>query len=107
MRSQKHSKIRVIRSDACPLAISLTAGVAGLVILISSCSDRQHLDAAFLTSGRKPWKRDHMGFLIEGEDGSFDVIEASGSAGRVVRRPWDLTPFAKWSDGFRRLTIGE
>jgi hypothetical protein len=69
--------------------------------------DRQHLDAAFLTSGRKPWERDHMGFLIESEDGSFDVIEASGSAGTVVRRAWDLTPFAKWSDGFRHLTIGE
>ena len=69
--------------------------------------DRGHLDATFLTSGHKPWERDHVGFLIQNKDGSFDVIEASGSAGRVVRRPWDLSPFAKWSDGFRRLTIGE
>ncbi len=38
MRSRKHLKTQVIRSDDCPRGKSFLAGVAGLVILISSCA---------------------------------------------------------------------
>lgn len=72
-----------------------------------SLRDGSHLDLAFFTSGTKPYRHDHVGILLQGPSG-WELAHASGKAGCVVIQKWNSYPGSrKWSDGFRRLTLGE
>ena len=103
--------IEALRKAGCPVsrvtARDMFMGVGGWRgHNFFSVRDARNGDLEFFTSGKKPWRHDHVGVVLKGKHG-LELAQSRGGKGVVITPRSDYPGSVKWSDGFRHLTLGE